>query len=109
MQGLAMLAPLVGIPLCLHALGGILLAGAGIAATLAPMTPAAVPILGALASTVDFGAITKKRSGSSGSAKTLNTVVAVPITAKNVIDEAAAGSNVQPENKFTPYDQAIMA
>ncbi|KZK75078.1 MAG: hypothetical protein A3K90_04495 [Pelodictyon luteolum] len=93
-QGLAMLAPFVGTPLCLHALGGAFFMGAGIAATLVPIAPAAVPILGALASKSDLGAITEKLFGRGSTPKNQPSVVAGPVTINDGISQAAAEGTV---------------
>jgi len=60
-QGLAMLAPIVGLPLGVHALGGALVTVAGFAVTVAPIAlPVTVPVLFSVASKGGFKSIARK-------------------------------------------------
>lgn len=60
-QGWAMILPVVGVPLGLHAVSGALFIGVGVAAALAPVAvPAALPLLYKVASNGGFTAITRQ-------------------------------------------------
>jgi len=60
-QGLAMMAPILGLPLGVHALSGALVTVAGIAVTVAPVAvPVAVPVLFNVASKGGFESIVRK-------------------------------------------------
>ncbi|AOS83053.1 hypothetical protein BIU88_02170 [Chlorobaculum limnaeum] len=60
-KGWAMMLPVVGLPLGVHAIGGALFAGVGIAVTIAPIAlPAAVPLLYSVASNGGFDSIVRK-------------------------------------------------
>lgn len=88
-QGLAMMAPIVGLPFGIHVLGGAVVAVAGIAVTVAPIAvPLAVPLLYNVASKGGFDSIVKKIFPSAGTAGALQKV------AINVPD--ASGKEAEP-------------
>lgn len=79
-QGLAMMAPVIGLPLGLHAVSGALLVGAGIA----PIAlPAAVPLLVTFAMKGDLSAFAEKLFAPARSATEKKQVIAVPVRFKN--------------------------
>jgi len=60
-QGLAMMAPVIGLPIGIHVLGGALVAVAGITVAVAPIVvPVAIPLLYNVASKGGFDSITRK-------------------------------------------------
>lgn len=88
-QGLAMMAPIVGLPFGIHVLGGAVVAVAGIAVTVAPIAvPLAVPLLYNVASKGGFDSIVRKIFPSAGTAG------AVQKVAINVPD--ARGKEAEP-------------
>lgn len=79
-RGLAMMAPAVSLPLGIHALGGALVAVAGIAVTVAPLAvPVAVPLLYNAASKGGFDSIIRKFLPSAGMAGAAQNAVSQPV------------------------------
>jgi hypothetical protein len=75
-QGLAMMLPVLGIPLGIHVLGGALFVGAGIAVAVAPLAvPVALPLLYNVASKGGFDSITRKLFPSAQSTGAVQRVV----------------------------------
>lgn len=75
-QGLAMMAPIIGLPIGIHVLGGALVAVAGITVAVAPIAvPIAIPLLYNVASKGGFDSITKKIFPSAGTAGAVQKVV----------------------------------
>ncbi|TCD48497.1 hypothetical protein [Chlorobium sp. N1] len=99
-QGLAMMAPVIGIPAGLHAVSGALVAGAGILATVAPIAlPVAVPLLYTFASKGDINSITDRLFPTGNTAKDEQQITPVPVgdreTKKDAAAKTAAGHNNQ--------------
>lgn len=86
-QGLAMMAPIIGVPLGLHAMGGAILVGVGIA----PIAlPAAVPLLVNFALKGDLSSFAEKLFASPRSTAADNKLIAVPVRIINKASEPAS-------------------
>ena len=88
-QGLAMMAPVVGLPFGLHALSGAVVVGAFLAPFAVPVT---VPFLISLASKSDVNALAGKLFPS---ARSTSEVEAVPVRIKGQTSVSAEAMNAE--------------
>lgn len=94
-QGLAMMAPIIGVPLGLHAMSGALLVGVSIA----PIAlPAAVPLLVNFALKGDLSSFAEKLFATPRSTAAINQVIAVPVRVISKTSEQASMTGVGTDN-----------
>ncbi|TNJ38033.1 hypothetical protein [Prosthecochloris vibrioformis] len=89
-NGIAMVAPILGLPVCMHAVCGAIIAAPGVLAALTPLAvPAAIPALKSLSGNEDVKKLVNKILPTQQQLANSEASIGTPVVEKKTVNESS--------------------